>query len=303
MAKKYNFTRRLSDYLVYTSVLAVGFIARRLSLRLALELGSGIGNLVYAILKKRRIIALNNLRMVFKDKQDAEIREIAKQSFQNVGKTLIEFLRFPKYDVQQIKGMVRLEGEEYLKQAILSDNGVIIVTAHFGNWELIFHILAGMTDKLSAVAQRFKNQGLDKLTNKYRIIHGGEIIEKKLAIKQVLLNLRKGFCVIILNDQNAGDNGIFVDFLGVPASTAKGAVAFAMRTGATILNVFDVRQSDGSHVIKISEPMKIESSGDLQKDVKEGVKRITQALEQMIYEYPSQWLWMHNRWKTKIPKE
>jgi KDO2-lipid IV(A) lauroyltransferase len=302
MAKKYNFTRRLSDYLVYISVLAVGFIARRLSLRLALEMGSGIGNLVYAILKKRRNIALNNLRMVFKDKQ-AEITEIAKQSFQNVGKTLIEFLRFPKYDVQQIKGMVRLEGEEYLKQAILSDNGVIIVTAHFGNWELIFHVLAGMTDKLSAVAQRFKNQGLDKLTNKYRIIHGGEIIEKKLAIKQVLLHLRKGFCVMILSDQDAGDSGIFVDFLGVPASTAKGAVAFAMRTGATILNVFDVRQSDGSHVIKISEPIKIESSGDLQRDVREGVKRITQALEQMIYEYPSQWLWMHNRWKTKLPKE
>ena len=302
MAKKYNFTRRLSDYLVYISVLAVGFIARRLSLRLALEMGSGIGNLVYAILKKRRNIALNNLRMVFKDKQ-AEITEIAKQSFQNVGKTLIEFLRFPKYDVQQIKGMVRLEGEEYLKQAILSDNGVIIVTAHFGNWELIFHVLAGMTDKLSAVAQRFKNQRLDKLTNKYRIIHGGEIIEKKLAIKQVLLHLRKGFCVMILSDQDAGDSGIFVDFLGVPASTAKGAVAFAMRTGATILNIFDVRQSDGSHVIKISEPIKIESSGDLQRDVREGVKRITQALEQMIYEYPSQWLWMHNRWKTKLPKE
>jgi KDO2-lipid IV(A) lauroyltransferase len=303
MAKKYNFTHRLSDYLVYISVLAVGFIARRLSLRLALEMGYGIGNLVYAILKKRRNIALNNLRMVFKGKKDAEIREIAKQSFQNVGKTLIEFLRFPIYDSQQIKNMVCLEGEEYLKQAILNDNGVIIVTAHFGNWEFIFHVLAGMTDKLSAVAQRFKNQGLDKLTNKYRIIHGGEIIEKKLAIKQVLLNLRKGFCVMILSDQNAGDSGIFVDFLGIPASTAKGAVAFAIRTGATILNVFDVRKSDGSHVIQISEPIKIESSGDLQRDVREGVKGITQALEQMIYKYPSQWLWMHNRWKTKIPKE
>jgi len=303
MAKKYNFTRRLSDYLVYISVLAVGFIARRLSLRLALRMGSGIGNLVYAILKKRRNIALNNLRMVFKDKQASEITEIAKQSFQNVGKTLIEFLRFPIYDSQQIKNMVRLEGEEYLKQAILNDNGVIIVTAHFGNWELIFHVLAGMTDKLSAVAQRFKNQGLDKLTNKYRIIHGGEMIEKKLAIKQVLLHLRKGFCIVILSDQDAGDNGIFVDFLGIPASTAKGAVAFAMRTGATILNVFDIRQSDGSHIFKISEPMKIESSGDLQRDVREGVKKITQALEQMIYEYPSQWLWMHNRWKTKLPKE
>jgi Kdo2-lipid IVA lauroyltransferase/acyltransferase len=302
MAKKNNFTSRLSNYLVYISVLAVGFIARRLSLRPALVMGSGIGNLVYAILKKRRNITLNNLRMVFKEKQDSEITEIAKQSFQNLGKTLIEFLRFPIYDSQQIKDMVHLEGEEYLKQAILSDSGFIIVTAHFGNWEFIFHVLAGMTDKLSAVAQRFKNQRLDKLTNSYRIIHGGEIIEKKLAIKQVLLHLRKGFCVVILSDQDAGDNGIFVDFLGMPASTAKGAVAFAMRTGATILNVFDVRQSDGSHVIKISEPMKIESSGDLQRDVREGVKGVTQTLEQMIYKYPSQWLWMHNRWKTKLPK-
>jgi len=303
MAKKYYFIHRLGNYLIYLLVLIIGFLARYVPLRLALRMGSDIGNLVYVVLKKRRNIALNNLRMVFKDKQDSEIIKIARQSFQNMGKTLIEFLRFPKYDVQQVISMVRIEGEEYLKQAISSDKGVIIATAHFGNWELIFHVLAGMTDKLSAVAQRFKNQGLDKLTNKYRIIHGGEIIEKKLAIKQVLLHLRRGFCVVILNDQDAGNSGIFVDFLGVPASTAKGAVAFAMRTGATILNVFDVRQSDGSHVIKISEPMKIECSGNLQTDMSKGVKGIAQALEQMIYEHPSQWLWMHNRWKTKLPKE
>jgi KDO2-lipid IV(A) lauroyltransferase len=266
-------------------------------------MGSGIGDLVYALWKKRRQITRNNLHKVFKDKQDAEIKNIAKQSFQNMGKTLIEFLCFPKYSAQQIMDMVQLDGEEYLKQAISSNKGVIIVTGHFGNWELIFHVLAGITGKLSAVAQRFKNQGLDKLANEYRIIHGGEIIEKKNAIKQVLLHLRKGFCTIILNDQDAGDSGIFVDFLGLPSSTAKGAVMFAMRTGATILNVFDVRQDDDSHVIKIFEPMKIGSSGALQTDVREGVKGITQALERVIYEHPSQWLWMHNRWKTKPPME
>jgi KDO2-lipid IV(A) lauroyltransferase len=303
MAKKRSIINQFSDLLVYVLVIIIGFSARHIPLRMALNMGSAIGNLVYAVVKKRRRITLSNLRMVFKDKGDEELLTIARQNFQNMGKNLIELLCFPKYNVSQIMSMVRLEGEESLRQAISSDKGVVVVTAHFGNWELIFHILAGMTDKLSAVAQQFKNQGLDRLTNRYRIIHGGEIIEKKLATKRMLAHLRKGFCVVILNDQDAGDNGIFIDFLGVTASTAKGAVTFAMRTGATILNVFDVRQSDDSHVIKISEPMKIESSGNLQTDVRNGVIGITKALEQMIYEYPSQWLWMHNRWKTKPPIE
>ena len=299
MPKNYSSTRKLSDLLVYMLVIIIGFIVRRISQRSALKIGLSVGNLVYAVVKKRRQIALKNLHMIFKNKPDKEIETIARQSFQSMGKTLVELLRIPKYSADQILKSVVLEGTERLEQAINSGNGVLIVTGHFGNWELIFHVLASYTDKLSAVAQRFKNRRLDRLTNDYRLIHGGEIIEKKLAARQVLRHLRDGFCVVILGDQDAGESGVFIDFMGVPASMAKGPIMFAMRAKVPILSMFDIRQDDGSHVIRISESLEMLSTGDLQADVIENTIRLNKILEELIYEYPSQWLWMHNRWKTR----
>ncbi|HGJ65215.1 TPA: hypothetical protein ENS27_07475 [bacterium] len=299
MANKYTFAKRLVDMSVYIIVLIIGSIVRKISLNSALKLGFVIGNIVYSILKKRRQIALKNLHMVFKDKTSKELEIIAKQSFQNMGKTLVEFLRFPKYNADQIMNMVELEGIEHLDQAINSGRGVLIVTAHFGNWELIFHVLASKTRKLSAVAQRFKNHRLDSLVNRYRIIHGGEIIEKKLAGRQVLRHLKNGYCVVILGDQDAGQNGVFIDFLGISASMAKGPIMFATRANVPILNVFDIRRDDGSHLITIFKPLETRSSDDSEADLIENTIRLNSALEDLIRKFPSQWLWMHNRWKTR----
>ena len=294
--------QKLGNLLIYILVVAIGYVVRHISLKKSLKLGGVVGKIAFLVVKKRREIALSNLRMIFKDKSENEIKEIAKESFANLGKTLIEFLRLPKYDKNQLMDIVKIDGEENLIQAISSRKGVLIITAHFGNWELIFHILTLFTDRLSAVAQRFKNQWFDKFVNSYRIIHGGEIIEKSDSIKQVISHLRNGYCVVILGDQDAGNSGIFIDFMGVSASVAKGPAIFAMKTGAIVLNIFDVRQSDGSHIIKISNPMKFEGSGNLQEDIKRYTSEITKSLEYMICKYPSQWLWLHNRWKTRCNK-
>lgn len=294
--------QKLGNLLIYILVVAIGYVVRHISLKKSLKLGGVVGKIAFLVVKKRREIALSNLRMIFKDKSENEIKEIAKESFANLGKTLIEFLRLPKYDKNQLMDIVKIDGEENLIQAISSGKGVLIITAHFGNWELIFHILTLFTDRLSAVAQRFKNQWFDKLVNSYRIIHGGEIIEKADSIKQVISHLRNGYCVVILGDQDAGNSGIFIDFMGVSASVAKGPAIFAMKTGAIVLNIFDIRQSDGSHIIKVSNPMKFEGSGNLQEDIKRYTSEITKSLEYMICKYPSQWLWLHNRWKTRCNK-
>lgn len=294
--------QKLGNLLIYILVVSIGYVVRHISLKKSLKLGGVVGKIAFLVVKKRREIALSNLRMIFKDKSENEIKEIAKESFANLGKTLIEFLRLPKYDKNQLMDIVKIDGEENLIQAISSGKGVLIITAHFGNWELIFHILTLFTDRLSAVAQRFKNQWFDKLVNSYRIIHGGEIIEKADSIKQVISHLRNGYCVVILGDQDAGNSGIFIDFMGVSASVAKGPAIFAMKTGAIVLNIFDIRQSDGSHIIKVSNPMKFEGSGNLQEDIKRYTSEITKSLEYMICKYPSQWLWLHNRWKTRCNK-
>jgi mitochondrial fission protein ELM1 len=152
---------------------------------------------------------------------------------------------------------------------------------------------------LSAVVQSFKYHRLDRSVNSYRTRYGGQVIKKEVAVKQSLRLLRQGQVVAFLGDQDAGDNGVFVDFFGIPASTPRGPIMLAMRTDASIINILDIRQEDDSHLITISRPVELEISGDLEKDVEFNTARFVKYLEKTVREHPCQWLWMHNRWKTK----
>lgn len=292
--------KKIRDLIVYVLIELVGYIVRRIPRKAGLKLGKKIGNIVYIIISKRRNIATNNLKLVFGNKlTEKSIKKLAIKSFQNMGKTLIEFLTFPAYTKEDIMKMVKIEGESNFINSMAEGKGVIAITAHFGNWELIFHVLSALTTKLSAIAQPFKNRPLNKLVKKYRTSHGGEIIDKKHAVKQSLALLNDGFCVIVLSDQDAGKNGIFIDFFGIPASTAKGPILFALRTGACVIEIFDIRQEDDSHIISISEPLKLNVTGNIENDIEVNTNILVKHLEELILKYPSQWLWMHNRWKTK----
>jgi len=292
--------RRVRDLAIYMMVAATGFVVRRLSRRASLRLGAGIGDFVYRSVKRRRQIALSNLRMALGcERGDEELRQIARRSFQNMGKTLVEFLSSPRYNSKRLLDLVQIEGMGNFQQAMAAGKGIVAVSAHLGNWELIFQAMTSVDDHILAVAQTFKYHRLDKLVNNYRTRYGGELVEKRMAVKQILSSLKRGRCVAIVGDQNAGDSGVFVDFFGIPASTPRGPVMFAMRTGAPILNVFDVRQDDDNHVITISEPLELEISGDPEKDVTVNTARLVKQLEELVRKYPCQWLWMHNRWKTR----
>ncbi len=294
-----SISRRVKELAIYALVIVTMFIVRRLPRSASLWLGAGIGDLAYQCVKRRRRIALKNLKMALgSEKSDEELRQIARRSFQNMGKTLVEFLYSPKYSAEQLAHLARIEGMENLHQAIAKGKGVILISAHFGNWELIFPGLSTLVD-FSAVVQSFKHHRLDKLVNSFRTRHGGEVIKREVAVKQCLKLLRRGQCVAILGDQNAGESGVFIDFFGIPASTPRGPIMLALRTGATILNILDIRQDDDSHIISISEPLELEVSGDLDQDVKINTAVFVKYLENTIREYPSQWLWMHNRWKTR----
>lgn len=292
--------KKIRDLIIYVLIESIGYIVRRVPREIGLKLGIKFGNLVYLLVKKRRNIAKSNIRLAFGNKlTDKSIDKLARQSFQNMGKTLIEFLTFPALDRDDIIKKVKIEGKSNFIDAMAKGKGVIAITAHFGNWELIFHVLSTLTPKLYAIAQAFKNRPLNKLVNRYRISHGGEIIDKKHAVKSSLALLNDGGCVIILADQDAGKNGIFIDFFGVSASTAKGPILFALRTGACVVEVFDIRQKDDSHIIKISEPLKLTITGNIERDIELNTTKLVKDLEELILKYPSQWLWMHNRWKTR----
>jgi lauroyl/myristoyl acyltransferase/mitochondrial fission protein ELM1 len=291
---------KFKDAAIYVLVVATGFIVRQLPRSASLRLGAGLGDIIYRTVKRRRQIALKNLSMALgSEKPDDKLKHIARSSFQNMGKTLVEFLSTPGYSAERLRSLARIEGMQNIQQAAARGKGTIFISAHLGNWELIFQIMSRSIERLSAVVQSFKHHRLDRLVNSYRTRYGGQVIKKEVAAKQSLRLLRQGLGVAFLGDQDAGHNGVFVDFFGIPASTPRGPVMLALRTDASIINILDIRQEDDSHLITASEPVELEISGDLEKDVEFNTARLVKHLEETVREHPCQWLWMHNRWKTR----
>jgi lauroyl/myristoyl acyltransferase/mitochondrial fission protein ELM1 len=294
---------RFRDLIIYKLIAFTGFIIRCIPRSASLYIGSFLGNLVYLFVKKRRQIALSNLKMALgKEKDDKELRQIALHSFQNMGKLLVEFLNIPKYDTEYLHKLIKIEGLEHFQKAMDTGKGVIGVSWHFGNWELIFQILSSLNYNSAAIVQPFKHHDLEVMVTSYRERHGGKIIKRKFATRETFKLLRKGFLVIFMSDQNAGEAGVFVDLFGMPASSPRGPVIFALRTGATILNMVDIRQEDDSHLLSISKPLELEITGELEEDVKVNTSKLMKMLEDVVRKYPEQWLWMHNRWKTRPPE-
>ena len=264
-------------------------------------LGSGLGALLYIALKKRRQIALENLQIVFGDEMSTDEQVlICRKSFQQIGKTAIEFLRFPKLTFENIWEEVTVEGKAHLIHALNQGKGAIVFLPHFGNWELLALVYGALIpDRAKAIAFPLKNRYLNALVSQYRERLSLKLITRRRAVRETLRALKENFAVGFFADQNAGREGVFVDFFGKPASAVRGPATLALKTGAPLLLSMDIRQPDDRHHILITPAIDLEISGDLEQDVQTNTARILKILETYIRQYPDQWLWTHNRWKTQ----
>jgi len=279
----------------------VATIFQLLPRKVALALGVWIGNLSYIVLKRRRRIAISNLKIAFAKKfSDQEIQRICRKSFQGLGKNLAEFLQFPQLTTENIWELVNVEGKENLDIALSQGKGAIIFVPHFGNWELT-GLISGVLipNRIKAIVFELRNKRLNQLVWKYRQHLSAELIPKKRAIRRIILALQQNCAIGFFADQDAGDSGVFVDFFGKPASAVRSPMILALKTGAPILFSVCIRQPNNQHLVKIYEPFYIEISKNLEHDVQYNTERLLKILEREIRKYPDQWLWLHNRWKTQ----
>ena len=266
-----------------------------------MALGSGLGDLLYVVLKRRRRIALENLQIAFGDEISTDERaQICRSSFQQIGKTAIEFLRFPQLTFDNIWDEVTVEGKEHLIRALDQNKGAIVFLAHFGNWELLALVYGALIPhRAKAIAFPLKNRYLNALVSQYREHLSLKLITRRQAVRETLRALKGGHAVGFFADQNAGREGVFVDFFGKPASAVRGPATLALKTGAPLLLSMDIRQPDDRHRVIITPEIDLEISGDLEQDVQTNTAHILKILETYIRQYPDQWLWTHNRWKTQ----
>ncbi len=243
---------------------------------------------------------MSNLRLAFGgEKTEHELKLIAIQSYRNLGKSFVEFLRFPLLTRENIWQLVTVQGREHLKRAFKSSGKAIAFIPHFGNYELLAPVYSVLLPKVAVLIFPLKNPYLNEMVNEYRSKLGIELIKKHQAARHVLKALKSGYGIGFVADQNAGREGVFVKFFGKLASTARGPIAIALKTGAPLLFSIDIRQPDDKHLVIISEPIELEDTGDFDRDITHNTAKLMAELENYIRQYPCQWMWQHDRWKTQ----
>ena len=282
--------RNLIEYAAARSVLGVlAWTPRPVANRLA----RGCAWLLDHVVPRLRRIALRNLKLAEMD------TAIAGGVFQSIARLLVGFARMPRINASNVGEWIRYEGYEHYEQALTRGKGVLFATAHLGNWELSAYAHALMSSPMHVVVRPLDNPLIDTLVSRRRTLSGNRIIEKKDFARAILRALSANEAVGILVDQNAGlDDGVFVDFFGIPACAGTGLAKIAARSGAPLIPGFAVwSESEGRYVLRFYPP--VEVTGDPAADT----QRIQAKLESVIREYPDQWLWIHRRWKTRPPGE
>ena len=279
-------------------------LVNRLPESWAYALGEGAGRLACRLDRRHRTIAAQNLAAAFPGRYSpAELDRLAVAVFENLGRTAVDVARSDRLLSRSANTAVEWEGYEHLLAARARGKGVLVVSAHFGPWELLPPVWALRTDPANVVARPLDNPRLDDLLTAWRERGGTRMIRKRDAVHAILQALRRGETAAILIDQHISEReGAVVPFFGRPASTASAPALIALRSGAAVLPVAIVRQPErGRYRIRIGAEIPVRRSGDLKADLVENTARFTAAIEAMIREQPEQWFWVHRRWKTRQP--
>ncbi|MCG3176229.1 MAG: Lipid A biosynthesis lauroyltransferase [Candidatus Omnitrophica bacterium] len=292
-------TTSSEDVLIVSLARAARALVRRLDNGRALALGRALGRLVWSVSKRRRI-ALRNLRSVYAGQlSEPEIRRIARRSFENLGMNMIELLRFPEMDARYLHQHVTVRGREHLERSLGGGKGVILLTAHFGNWELLNTVSSLFGYRMVALARKQKHPRADAFLNGLRESKGNRIVYKGFGVREILRTLRDGGIVGILSDQDGGRGGVFVRFFGRLSSTPAGVATFALRSGAPIHPVFIFREGDDHHRIEVGPALAPPAPGaDEISAERQLLSRFAEGLEAAVRRAPDQWLWAHRRWKS-----
>ncbi len=283
----------LKGFSLLVNVLPEGFV---------LWCGKRLGSIFFHLDWEHRKVALENLHLAFgKEKSEEELLAIARRAFQNLGMMAVEFFRIPKMDVEAFKKRVAIEGLEEALRLLGRGKGVLLLLAHFGNWEMmgIMSKLIGNTIMVIAKPMK-KNERMDQYITEIRNAAGLEVISSIKASRIVIRALSQNRVVGILIDQRAKrSEGIWADFFGKKAPTTPALAVLAMKTEAPVVPVFMVRNGVGKHRLIIQKPLELVRTGDIKKDVETNTQLFNQTLESMIREYPDQWFWVHRRWERK----
>lgn len=235
--------------------------------------------------------------MAYPEKTASERAAIADEVFLSIARLLYVFARFPRIHRGNISQWIRYDGLEHYLDGKKAGKGILVATAHLGNWELSAFAHALLTEPMHVMIRPLDDPKVDRLVEHRRRLSGNRLIEKWDGARAVLRALQQNEAVGILVDQNTAlSEGVFVDFFGTPACANSAFAKIAARSGAAVIPGFAVWiEAEQRYVLRFYPAVPM--TGDPQADT----ARIQSLLEKVIREHPGQWLWIHRRWKTRPP--
>lgn len=292
---------RLEYLPLWLVVRSIGALPRPL----ARAVGIALARLVYRLHGKLRRVGMRNLEIAFPNQDPRERARVLREVFIGLGRQLAEFCLFPKYTRENVGSVATYEGFENFENARGRGKGVLVLTGHFGGWEVgsFAHSLYGHPMKI--VVRDLDNPLVDALVKRYRTLHGNETIDNREFARGLLASMRAGETVGILMDTNmTPPQGVFVPYFGVEACTASGLARMALKTGAAVVPGFTFWDAErGKYKVVFEAALTLIQTGNTEEDVIANTALFNLALEKQARKHPGQWLWVHRRWKTRPPGE
>jgi len=248
---------------------------------------------------KLRRVAETNLRFALPELSAQERSRLIDGVFASVARLLADFARFPAINASNVQDVIRYEGLEHYERARQKGRGILVATAHLGNWELSAFTHALMTEPMHVMVRPLDNPLIDRVVEERRQLSGNKLILKKDSALSIVRALKANHAVGILIDQNTTpEEGVFIDFFDVKACAGAAFAKLAARTGAAVVPGFAFwEEAERKYVLRFYP--EVEITGDAAIDT----QRIHAEFERIIRQYPDQWLWIHRRWKTRPPGE
>jgi KDO2-lipid IV(A) lauroyltransferase len=266
-------------------------------------MGAALGAAFYTFDRAHRRTAERNLATAFPGRPESERRAIAREAFKHFGRLLFEILKFSTLTTGQMLERVEVQGEEHVRAAHAQGNGVLLMTGHFGYWEIHGICHGGLFEPIGVLARTLDNPRLNQLLEDIRGRFGNFVIYRRGTIRRVMRALDAGQGVAILIDQHiVSRDAIAVDFFSRAAATTPVVAALALRTGAPVVPVFAFPLPHGRYRLVYDHPVE-PPPADSPDAIREFTQRCTDVLEMYVRRNPELWLWMHRRWRDDVPAD
>jgi KDO2-lipid IV(A) lauroyltransferase len=291
---------RVADYAVYLVVRILVCAIQSLSLAASRRLAGALAWLAYHVDRRHREVALDNLRRAYPGRfGEAQLHHLVRNVYRHFCRMLVEIIHLPRrLHSENWREHIELTGGRTMVECLLADRPLLIVTGHFGNWEMAGYVLGLLGFRTYAIARTLDNPHLDAFLLKFREKTGQTILDKENDLPRIQGVLRGGGVLATLADQDAGQRGQFVDFFGRPASTHKAVALLALEHDAVLVVAGVPRVGEPlTYRVLIEDAIRPEEYAGRPDAVRRITERFTAALERLVRRFPTQYFWLHRRWK------